>query len=139
MQCLSRSWRSPVDLKPCSSPGRSDWPSHGLTHALRNARAYQRAEWKTSPSVRAIGTFLRLVATVCSLSVAAAAAEPTTCEVPDRLTKSGKALCVRAASILLPQPRLTPVQIANGPDFDPVHPDQSRFAYFTDADAISCY
>jgi hypothetical protein len=46
---------------------------------------------------------------------------------------------VRAASILLPQPRLTPTQIANGPDFDPAHPDRSRFAYFTDADTISCY
>src|SRR5215831_3061879 len=114
MQCLSRSWRSLVDSQPCSSPGSYEW---------RNA----------------IGTFLRVAAAVCSVSVAAAAAEPTSCEVPDRLTKSGKALCVRAASLLLPQPRLTPLQITNGPDFDPVHPDRSRFAYFTGADNISCY
>src|SRR5215467_14238529 len=86
-----------------------------------------------------VRTILRLAATLCSASVAAAAAEPTTCEVPDRLTKNGKALCVRAASLLLPQPRLTPVQIANGPDFDAVHPDRSRFAYFTETDFISCY
>src|SRR5262249_12136212 len=78
-------------------------------------------------------------AAVCSVSVTAAAAEPTRCEVPERLTRSGKGLCVRAASLLLPQPRLTPVQIANGPDFDAVHPDRSRFAYFTAADTISCY
>src|SRR5262245_2286133 len=119
MQGLSRSWR--------------------LTRVLRKARAYQRREWETSLSVRAIAKFLRLAAMLCSVSVAAAAAEPTTCEVPDRLTKNGKALCVRAASLLLPQPRLTPVQIANGPDFDSVHPDQSRFAYFTETDTISCY
>src|SRR5262245_42810457 len=99
MQCLSRSWRSPVDSQPCSTPGSYEWRSN------------------------AIATFLRVAAAVCSVSVAAAAAEPTRCEVPDHLTKSGKALCVRAASLLLPQPRLTPLQIANGPDFDAVHPD----------------
>jgi hypothetical protein len=73
------------------------------------------------------------------VSVASAMAAPATCQVSDRLTKDGKALCVRAASLLLPQPQLTPAQIANGPDFDPVHPDQSHFAYFTGADNISCY
>jgi hypothetical protein len=86
-----------------------------------------------------VRTILRLAAALCSASVAAAAAEPTSCEVSDRLTKNDKALCIRAAGILLPQPHLTPLQIANGPDFDPAHPKQSRFAYFTDADTVSCY
>jgi hypothetical protein len=84
-------------------------------------------------------TFLGLAGALCAATVAAAAAEPTACEVPAQLTKNEKALCVRAAGTLLPQPRLTPLQIANGPDFDPAHPARSRFAYFTDADTISCY
>jgi len=107
--------------------------------ALRQTRAYRRPQWNASLSVGAFETLLSLAATMCFVSVTAAAAGPNTCEVPNDLTKNGKALCVRAASILLPQPRLTPVQIANGPDFDALHPDRSRFAYFTDADTISCY
>jgi len=83
--------------------------------------------------------FLSVVAIVYFVSAVATAAEPTACQVPDRLTKTGKTLCVRAAGILLPQPRLSLAQIANGPDFDPLHPDQSRFAYFTEADSLSCY
>ena len=94
--------------------------------------------WR-STSLRAISKCLSLSVVVCSVSVAAASADPTTCDVSHAPAKDGKAICVRAASILLPQPRLTPTQIANGPDFDPAHPDRSRFAYFTEADSISCY
>ena len=61
------------------------------------------------------------------------------CEVPDNMTKEQKLPCVRAASILLDQPTLTPTQLANGPDFDAAQPDKSRFAYFTDADSVACY
>src|SRR5262245_55606719 len=113
MQCLSRCWRSPLDSHTRSSTRQSHGHAYGLTRRLRKARASQWPEWTLA--VR--GTFLILLATVCSFSVIAAAAEPTPCQVPDRLTKNGKALCVRAASILLPQPRLTLAQIANGPDF----------------------
>ena len=95
-------------------------------------------DWQ-STSLRSIRKCLALLVTVSFVSAAAASANPTTCEVSHSRTKDGKALCVRAATILLPQPRLTPTQIANGPDFDPAHPDRSRFAYFTDADTISCY
>jgi hypothetical protein len=81
-----------------------------------------------------------LIATMCLLSaVVVTGAEPNTCEVPDGMKKEQKVPCVRASSILLPQPRLTPAQLANGPDFDPAEPDKTRFAYFTGADNISCY
>ena len=92
--------------------------------------------WR-STSLRAIRKCLSLSVVVCSVSVVAASADTTTCDVSRSSAKDGKALCVRAASILLPQPRLTPTQIANGPDFDPAHPDRSRFAYFTEADSLS--
>src|SRR5262249_33111813 len=136
MRCLSRNWRSPLDSQAGSSPGGC---SHRLMRALRKARVYRRPQWNATMVTRAIEMLLRLAVTACFVNVTAAAAEPNTCEVPNGLTKNGKALCVRAAGTLLPQPRLTPVQIANGPDFDPAHPDQSRFAYFTDADMLSCY
>src|SRR5262245_61747077 len=139
MRCLSRSWRSPLDSQARSRSGGCRWRLRGFMRALRQTRAYRRPQWNASLSVGAFETLLSLAATMCFVSVTAAAAEPNTCEVPNDLTKNGKALCVRAASILLPQPRLTPVQIANGPDFDALHPDRSRFAYFTDADTISCY
>ncbi|HXJ88587.1 MAG TPA: hypothetical protein VMS18_17335 [Candidatus Binatia bacterium] len=61
------------------------------------------------------------------------------CEVPKGMTKDQKLPCVRTASILLDQPTLTPEQLAKGPDFDSANPDQSRFAYFTGNDTISCY
>ncbi|HTT23999.1 MAG TPA: hypothetical protein VMG82_34055 [Candidatus Sulfotelmatobacter sp.] len=61
------------------------------------------------------------------------------CEVPKGMTKDQKLPCVRTASILLDQPTLTPEQLSNGPDFDSANPDQSRFAYFTGNDTISCY
>lgn len=139
MQCVSNHRRPLVDSQACSSSASSHSRLRELTRSLCAADACQRHDWKASRSARAIGIFLRVAAAVCCVSVATAAAEPTACEVPDRLTRNGKALCVRAASILLPQPRLTAVQIANGPDFDPVHPDQSRFEYFTETDSISCY
>jgi hypothetical protein len=106
---------------------------------LRIAHGYAWPEWNALLFVKAIAKFLGLAAAVCFVSVAGASAAPATCQASDRLTKDAKALCVRTASLLLPQPHLTPVQIANGPDFDPVHPDRSHFAYFTGADNISCY
>jgi hypothetical protein len=139
MQYLSTSWRSPVDSHTRSSPGCTPFRSHGLMRRLRIAHAYAWPEWNALLFVQAIAKFLGLAATVCFVSVAGASAAPATCQASDRLTKDAKALCVRTASLLLPQPHLTPVQIANGPDFDPVHPDRSRFAYFTGADNISCY
>ena len=68
-----------------------------------------------------------------------AAAQTHGCEVPDQMSKAQKLPCVRASSILLDQPTLTPAQLANGPDFDAAEPDKSRFAYFTEADNIACY
>jgi hypothetical protein len=42
-------------------------------------------------------------------------------------------------SVLLDQPVPTPIQLANGPDFDASQPEKSRFAYFTADDTIACY
>jgi hypothetical protein len=81
----------------------------------------------------AILTFLTLAA------VSDAAAQTNTCQVPDQMKKEQKLPCVRAGSFMLDQPRLTPTQLANGPDFDAADPEKSRFAYFTAADNIFCY
>jgi hypothetical protein len=61
------------------------------------------------------------------------------CEVPDGMTKEQKLPCIRAGSVLLDQPVLTPIQLANGPDFDASQPEKSRFVYFTADDTIACY
>jgi hypothetical protein len=66
-------------------------------------------------------------------------AQSSGCIVPHGLTKDQKLACVRASSIMMDQPALTPDQLANGPDFDPAQPDKSRFAYFTADDTIRCY
>ncbi len=71
--------------------------------------------------------------------VVSGAAQTQPCEVPHGMTKEQKLPCVRAASMLIDQPVLTPAQMANGPDFDPANPEKSRFAYFTADDTISCY
>ncbi len=73
------------------------------------------------------------------IAALAAAAQTPGCPVPDGMTKDQKLPCVRASSILLDQPMLTPVQLANGPDFDATQPDKSRFRYFTPDDTIGCY
>jgi len=75
---------------------------------------------------------------------ASAAAQPAPaqssgCQVPDQMTKDQKLPCVRAASIMLDQPTLTPEQVSTGPDFDPADPNKNRFEYFTAADTINCY
>ncbi len=80
----------------------------------------------------------------CSLSIvlagaASGSAQTQGCEVPDGMTKEQKLPCVRASRILLDQPVLTPAQLENGPDFDAVEPEKTRFAYFTAADTIACY
>jgi hypothetical protein len=66
-------------------------------------------------------------------------AQTSGCQVPHGLTNDQKVACVRASSIMLDQPVLTPDQLANGPDFDASRPGQSRFAYFTAADTVRCY
>src|SRR3954451_6213830 len=66
-------------------------------------------------------------------------AQTQRCEVPKGMTKDQKLPCVRAASILLDQPTLTPEQLAKGPDFDSSDLEKSRFASFTDNNSISCY
>ena len=63
--------------------------------------------------------------------------KPNAARFPHGMTKEQKLPCVRAASMLLDQPVLTPTQLANGPDFDPADPEKSRFAYFTADDTIS--
>jgi hypothetical protein len=87
-------------------------------------------------------SILLLFVAFTAASVVAQAPAPaatTTCEVPDNMTTAQKLPCVRAATFALEQPTLTPAQIANGPDFDPSQPDQSRFLYFTETDNVSCY
>src|SRR5438270_8895437 len=66
-------------------------------------------------------------------------AQTSGCEVRDGMRKAQEIPCLRAASIMLDQPALSPIQVSNGPDFEATQPDKSRFAYFTDADTISCY
>ena len=66
-------------------------------------------------------------------------AQTAGCPVPDNMTKDQKLPCVRASTIMLDQPMLTPAQIANGPDFDVAQPDKTRFLYFTSEDTINCY
>ena len=61
------------------------------------------------------------------------------CEVPDNMTKDQKLPCIRAGSMMLDQPTLTPTQIQNGPDFDPARPEANRYLYFTADDTIGCY
>jgi hypothetical protein len=61
------------------------------------------------------------------------------CAVPDQMTKDQKIPCVKAGRLMVDQPTLTPQQLANGPDFDPAAPEQSRWDYFTEADNPSCY
>ncbi|HUI83023.1 MAG TPA: hypothetical protein VL240_02310 [Candidatus Binatia bacterium] len=81
-----------------------------------------------------------IVATsVVLIAVAGGAAQNQGCEVPDNMKKAQKLPCIRAASIMLEQPGLTAVQLANGPDYDAAQPEKSRFAYFTEADTIDCY
>ena len=80
-----------------------------------------------------------LVVSVVLMAVASGAAQTAGCAVPDNMTKEQKLPCVKAGSIMLDQPTLTPTQLANGPDFDAAQPDKSRYLYFTNADTIACY
>ena len=85
---------------------------------------------------------LRSYAFVLSILAIAATdgiAQTHGCDVPDNMSKAQKLPCVRASTILLDQPVLTPTQLANGPDFDAVAPEKSRFLYFTADDTIGCY
>jgi hypothetical protein len=66
-------------------------------------------------------------------------AQSAGCPVPDNMTKDQKLPCVRASSIMLDQPMLTPAELANGPDFDAAQPDKTRFLYFIPEDTINCY
>lgn len=76
---------------------------------------------------------------VMIIAVGRCVAQTSGCEVPDGMTKAQKLPCIRAASIMLDQPALTPIQVSNGPDFDATQPEKSRFAYFTTADNVACY
>ena len=76
---------------------------------------------------------------VLAIAVTPGIAQTHGCDVPDNMTKAQKLPCVRASSILLDQPVLTPTQLANGPDFDAAAPERSRFLYFTADDTIGCY
>lgn len=78
---------------------------------------------------------LALVLAAASLSLA----QTGGCETSQSMSAQQKLACVRAASILIPQPALTPVQLANGPDFNPAEPDKNLYAYFTAASTVSCY
>lgn len=82
---------------------------------------------------------LVLVVSVALIAVVGIAAQTQGCAVPDGMTKAQKLPCIRAASIIIDQPVLTPAQLANGPDFNAADPEKSRFLYFTDADTIACY
>ncbi len=68
-----------------------------------------------------------------------AAAQTNGCAVSDGMTKEQKLPCVRAGSILLDQPTLTPTQLINGPDFDAADPEKSQYLYFTADSTIGCY
>jgi hypothetical protein len=72
-------------------------------------------------------------------TAAGVAAQTNTCQVPDQMKKEQKLPCVRAGSFMLDQPILNSAQLANGPDFNAIEPEKSRFAYFTAADNIWCY
>ncbi len=79
------------------------------------------------------------VLSIVLIAVVSGAAQTPGCAVPDNMTKEQKLPCIRAATILLDQPTLTPTQLTNGPGFDAAQPEKSRFAYFTGADSIACY
>ena len=72
-------------------------------------------------------------------ALSAGLAQNPGCEVPDNMTKDQKLPCIRAGSMMLDQPTLTPTQIQNGPDFDPARPEANRYLYFTADDTIGCY
>lgn len=80
-----------------------------------------------------------LVAFVVLIAVSSGSAQSQGCAVPDNMSKDQKLPCIKAAGIMIDQPTLTPTQLANGPDYDPAQPEQSRFTYFTEADTIDCY
>ena len=61
------------------------------------------------------------------------------CEVPDGLTGQQKLSCVRAATLMLDQPKLDSTQITNGPGFDPAKPDLNHFSFFTADSTMPCY
>jgi len=74
-----------------------------------------------------------------AISAVGVFAQAQVCQVPDDMKPEQKLPCVRAGSMMLEQPVLTPAQLSNGPDFNPSQPETSRFAYFTEADNINCY
>jgi hypothetical protein len=80
-----------------------------------------------------------LFLSVSLIGVSTGVAQTSGCEVPEGMKKEQKLPCVQAGSILLDQPALSPIQLANGPDFDASQPQKSRFAYFTSDDTIRCY
>jgi hypothetical protein len=55
------------------------------------------------------------------------------------MTKEQKLPCIKAGTIMLDQPTLTPTQLVNGPDYDAAQPEKSRYLYFTNDDTIACY
>lgn len=82
---------------------------------------------------------LSLLTSVVLMAVSSASAQSQGCAVPDNMSKAQKLPCVKAAGIMIDQPTLTPTQLANGPNYNAAQPEQSRFAYFTEADTIDCY
>ena len=79
------------------------------------------------------------VLSVVLIAVVGSTAQTQGCEVPANMTTAQKLPCIRAGSIMLDQPNLTPTQLANGPDFDAAQPEKSRFLYFSAADTLACY
>ena len=89
--------------------------------------------------LRAMTGKLLFVFSVLVFGSVCALAQGGGCDVPDDMKKEQKLPCLKASSILLDQPTLTPTQLANGSDFDASRPDASRFKFFTEADTIHCY
>lgn len=77
--------------------------------------------------------------TIVVLAGATCRAQTTGCEVPDGLTAQQKLSCVRAATLMLDQPKLDSTQITNGPGFDAAKPEQNQFSIFTADSTITGY
>jgi len=82
---------------------------------------------------------LLFLSSILIFSAGYASGQTGGCDVPDGMKKEQKLPCLKASSILLDQPTLTPTQLTNGPDFDASQADATSFKFFTEADTIHCY
>jgi hypothetical protein len=76
---------------------------------------------------------------VVLITAASCSAQTGNCEVSSTVTPQQKLACMRAASILSDQPTLSPIQLANGPDFNAADADKRDFSYFKASSNIACY